>query len=318
MSSSQNVAARIDVGFRWIGVAACSALLTSACLCSQAQASETAPVIRGTPTLSVLATQAYAFQPTATDAEHNRLTFSIRNKPAWATFDARTGRLRGTPARSDAGNYANIVVGVSDGKLSAMLHPFTLRVVALINRAPRLSGSAPSRVTAGQRYLFQPSASDADGNRLNFSVQNKPAWLELDSKTGRLTGVPTASTVGTFSNIVLSVSDGRATTRLQPFAITVVAPATRPPPPARSGSVTLDWIPPSENTDSSVLTDLTGYRVYYGTAPSSLNHRVELGAGLTRYVVDNLAAGTWYFGITTLNRQGSESNRSPLISVAMR
>ena len=37
------------------------------------------------------------------------------------------------------------------------------------------------------------------------------------------------------------------------------------------GSATLSWMPPTENADGSALTDLAGYRIYYGRNPNTLN-----------------------------------------------
>ena len=55
------------------------------------------PVISGTPAASIVAGQAYSFQPSASDPNGDTLTFSISGKPAWATFNTSTGRLNGTP-----------------------------------------------------------------------------------------------------------------------------------------------------------------------------------------------------------------------------
>ena len=42
----------------------------------------------------------YAFTPNATDANGNTLTYSITNRPSWATFNASTGRLVGYARRA--------------------------------------------------------------------------------------------------------------------------------------------------------------------------------------------------------------------------
>ena len=57
------------------------------------------PTISGTPPTSVQDGSAYAFTPTAKDPEGNPLTFSIRNKPAWAAFSTTTASC---PARRAA------------------------------------------------------------------------------------------------------------------------------------------------------------------------------------------------------------------------
>jgi hypothetical protein len=45
-----------------------------------------APTIGGTPQTAVVVGTAYAFTPTASDPESDPLAFTIRNRPAWATF----------------------------------------------------------------------------------------------------------------------------------------------------------------------------------------------------------------------------------------
>src|SRR5262245_13392905 len=49
-------------------------------------ATNSAPTISGAPAAQVTVNQAYSFKPTAADADNNTLTFSIANKPAWASF----------------------------------------------------------------------------------------------------------------------------------------------------------------------------------------------------------------------------------------
>ena len=80
------------------------------------------------------------------------------------------------------------------------------------NTARTISGSPSTSVVAGSPYRFTPAASDADGDALTFSVQNPPSWASFDPSTGTLTGTP--PTAGTFSNITLSVSDGKTSSSL--------------------------------------------------------------------------------------------------------
>lgn len=70
---------------------------------------------------------------------------------------------------------------------------------------------------------------------------------------------------------------------------------------AVNGSVTLSWIPPTTNDDGSPL-KLTGYRIYWGPSDEQFTHSVVVeNPGLTRYVVEQLSAGTWYFVATALS-----------------
>lgn len=86
------------------------------------------PVISGTPPASVLPGALHTFTPTASDPGGDPLTFSVENAPPWTTFDPATGRLQGTPAAGDEGQYNAIRIGVSDGPFTIHLAAFTITV----------------------------------------------------------------------------------------------------------------------------------------------------------------------------------------------
>jgi hypothetical protein len=268
----------------------------------------TAPTISGTPSSTVVAGSAYTFQPTASDADGNALTFSIVNQPTWTTFSSATGRLTGTPTA--AAEHIDIVISVSDGTATAALPAFAITVSSKPNTAPTISGTPTTSINAGTAYSFQPTAADADGDTLTFSVANAPSWATFNATTGRLSGAPTASQVGTYSNVTISVSDGTASRSLPAFSIAVNQVSL--------GTATVSWTPPTLNTDGSALTDLSGYRIYFGTSANALNQTVQLnGTGLTTYVFDNLAPATYYFTVAAYNSTNAESDRSNVVSKAI-
>ena len=225
--------------------------------------------------------------------------------------------MSGTPTTGAAGTYSNIVIAVSDGWKSATLPAFSIQVLASQTSAsqlppPTISGTPSTTDVAGNPYSFQPSASGPSGMTLSFSVQNKPAWATFSIVSGLLSGTPTTAQTGTYSNIVISVSDGQASSALPAFGITVTAPA------ATTGSATVGLTPPTENSDGSPLTNLAGMRVYYGTSPSSLNQKIQLaGTAPMTYTISNLASGTWYFGATAYTTTGAEGAMSALATLAL-
>ena len=171
------------------------------------------------------------------------------------------------------------------------------------NTAPTISGTPATSVTVGTPYRFVPSARDADGNALIFSIAGRPGWATFDSATGALYGTPGSADVATYANIVISVSDGRAVARLPAFSVTVQAYSF--------GSVSVSWTPPTQNTDGTALTNLAGYKLYWGQQPSNYTSSIAImNPGLTAYVVENLASGTYYFAATAINASGVESDLS--------
>jgi hypothetical protein len=249
---------------------------------------------------------AYSFRPSATDAEGNTLAFSIQNKPVWASFNTLTGALTGAPSSTHVGTYAGISISVSDGKASAALPVFAIQV-ASSNKAPVISGTPTTAVKVDSSYSFKLTAMDADGDAITYNISNKPAWASFNAATGQLSGTPSTADVATYSAIVISASDGKASVSLPAFSIVVTQVAT--------GNVTLSWTAPTQNTDGTALTNLAGYRIFYGNNASSLTQTVNINsAGISLYMVENLSSGTWYFAVKAVSATGAESDLSAMIS----
>ncbi len=433
-----------------------------------------APSIFGSPATAVSAGSSYAFTPAANDPDFDPLTFSIANRPNWASFDPATGTLSGNPGTGDIGTTIGIVISVRDSEVSASLPAFNLTVtqdapgsivvgttrpeqyewsflsdgaqafvdrnyvfgdipdlyegleflrtanddkfvsqadavsftvsqpvtvfvaydsrisvlpswlddwtlttdhwngakigtdvyakdfpagqvtlggnemgysmyhvavaplgavlppidspapptqpptqppapptappapgtpVPPVNSSPLIGGTPQATAVVGDQYRFVPSATDPNGDALVFSIGNKPAWATFDSATGRLSGTPSVAAAGTYDNVVIVASDGKAVAILPAFSITVTD--------TTNGSATLSWVAPTENADGTVLNDLAGYRVYYGrTLGSYPSSKAINNPGVTTTVVDNLSEGTWFFVVTARDLNGNESDKS--------
>jgi hypothetical protein len=175
--------------------------------------------------------------------------------------------------------------------------------------APTISGTPPASVTIGAPYVFHPAATAAAGSTLTFAIKNKPAWAAFDAASGMLAGTPNAANVGTYAQISISVSDGVAGASLAPFSISVAQPDIK---------VKLSWTSPTLNTDGTTVTDLAGYRIYYGSTPAQLNQVVTVeGAEVTDYAFRELSAGTWYFAVAAYNSDKVESALSAVVPVAI-
>ncbi len=113
------------------------------------------PSISGSPSLAATANTAYRFAPVVLDADANSLTFSVTNLPKWASFNAATGVLSGTPTGADLGASGEIVISVSDGFDRVSLAGFSINV-----EPPSDTGlpilTVPKPVVLNASALFTP------------------------------------------------------------------------------------------------------------------------------------------------------------------
>ena len=274
------------------------------------------PVIWGTPGRSVLVHGHYLFTPEASDTDGDVLGYEIANKPEWADFDPLTGTLQGTPQAEDIGRWSSVVISVTDGNSISSLPRFAVTVrdpsdpveddEPIGAAPPVIEGNPNESVVVNALYSFKPEASDPDGDELSFSVVNRPSWASFETTTGLLEGRPDSGDIGTTKPIQISVTDGVNIAALSEFTITV--------DPVGSASLTITWNAPTENEDGSPLTDLAGYRIYYGPAPGKYGDPVDVQAGVSSYVIEDLSIGTWYLAMTSVNTGGLESEKTDEIS----
>jgi hypothetical protein len=175
------------------------------------------------------------------------------------------------------------------------------------NSVPTISGSPPEQVTEGQPYSFTPAANDADGDTLNFSIENPPSWVNFDTVTGSISGIPGSDDIGTTANIIISVSDGSDSASLAPFDIEVLQ--------VQLGSATVSWDIPTTNADGSDLEDLAGFDVYYRQEPAGYS-RVAIvdDKTATSALIEDLEPGTWYFTVSAFDLTGNRSGESDEVS----
>ena len=114
-----------------------------------------APTIAGSPSGAATVGKAYSFTPSGSDADSDPLTYSIQNKPSWATFSTQTGKLSGTPAAGDVGTSSGITISVSDGTVSAPLTAFSIVV------------SAAVATTGSLTVSWNPPTTNSDGSSLS-------------------------------------------------------------------------------------------------------------------------------------------------------
>ncbi len=163
--------------------------------------------------------------------------------------------------------------------------------------APTVSLSASStNVSQGGAITLSWNSTDA------ISCSASGDWIGTKESSGS----ETINELTADSQFVLECS-GAGGSSSDSVNVTVVLNNT--------GTALLSWTPPTENTDGSMLADLAGYRVYYGTQPGNYTESVEIAnPGLASYLIENLAPANWYFVMTAYNTSNIESAYSPEVS----
>lgn len=93
------------------------------------EAANQPPSISGTPITETMTNYLYSFRPTASDPEEDSYSFSINNKPSWASFNTENGMLLGRTNADTVGVHGPITITVTDSRgASASLEPFSIEV----------------------------------------------------------------------------------------------------------------------------------------------------------------------------------------------
>jgi len=91
---------------------------------------------------------------------------------------------------------------------------------------------------------------------------------------------------------------------------------TTPESTVPANAALLSWTAPltRENGESLAMGEIAGFEVVYGTSAENLDQSLAIGdASVDELLVDELAEGTWYFAIRTLDTDGNRSRLSEVV-----
>ncbi len=166
-----------------------------------------------------------------TDPDSDSLVFAVAQSslpPSNNLSISSEGRVVGRVTDEDIGNYT-VELGVTDTNAIAIT-TFTLAVLpktTLVNNAPPTIEPVDSVVVAaGERVTIQVSATDPDGDRLQFMLNNdSPDFISINRNNGRITIA--AEEPGLFrATVVVSDGENESTTL---FFIRVASENNQPP-----------------------------------------------------------------------------------------
>jgi len=173
--------------------------------------------------------------------------------------------------------------------------------LAVISTKDAIDGS-PRSVSTAQKYA-RPAPTDLV--RVLSEGPNKDKWVAFEKLAPTDTIEVCADELPDNTPSV----NGNPCTRWPALAVSQVAVAAAAVPEAGSGTAVVSWTAPTQNTDGSTLTDLKGFRIYYGL-PTSATRTVDVDKTITSYSFDKLAPGEWFFYLTAISAAGQESQSS--------
>jgi len=172
-------------------------------------------------------------QLVATDPDQpaQTLTFEGLSGPAGISVSP-TGRLLWTPTEDDGPSVAPVEVRVSDNgsPVLRVTNRFDI-VVREVNLAPALNPVAGQRISVGQAWSLDLTATDPDRplQSLTFERVSGPAALAV-SAVGRITWTPTVADIGTHPVVVRVRDTGSPILSAETGFSIVVEAAVTPPP----------------------------------------------------------------------------------------
>ncbi len=120
------------------------------------------------------------------------------------------------------------------------------------------------------------------------------------SATGGWSGTKATTGSETVGPIDASSSYGLTCTGAGGSAMAMISVAV-------NGSVSLSWQAPTQNVDGTALTDLAGFRIYYGQISGSYTDHVDVTSPTSTAQSLTLPSGTYYFAMTAVDGSGNES-----------
>jgi hypothetical protein len=85
-----------------------------------------------------------------------------------------------------------------------------------------------------------------------------------------------------------------------------------------NNSATLSWDPSTTNADGTLITNLAGYKIYYGTLSNTYTGSIDVGSATCNtecsYTIEGLSPGEYYFTVIAYDTSGIESGYSNEVS----
>ena len=119
------------------------------------------------------------------------------------------------------GNYTIVAtVRAASGQTATDILFLEVLPIPNVNNPPVITSVPTTQINENTNYVYQVTATDADGNTLTYTLTQAPSWLSINSVTGLVSGTAPNVVSDYIYTITVSVSDGANFDR-QTFDLTV-------------------------------------------------------------------------------------------------
>lgn len=273
------------------------------------------------------------YTATATDADGNRITYSIVGGADSADFtiNASSGALTfvgnpdfENPDDSNSDNEYVVTIRASDG-VNTTNQTVTI-TVADIDEAPVFSSGATARVGENQTSAYTAIAADDEGSVLTYSLSGTDAArFSIDANTGVVTFIaapdheaPADADGDNVYDIIVSASDGANTTD-QAVAITVADRNDNTPVFTSASAFTVDENQSAAFTAVATDADSTATLTYALSGTDAASFKIDAASGVVTFVTppDYESPGDQSFSLVVTASDGVRSvDQNVTISVS--
>jgi hypothetical protein len=178
-------------------------------------------------------------------------TWSSTGLPAWATLNATTGAITGTPGAGDVGT-TTFTATVTD---SATPTPSVVSKSLSIQVLSAFAITTTSLPTGTPGVAYSTTLTGQGGTTpYTWSATGLPAWATLNASTGAITGTAAAGT----SSVTVTLTDSSSPIKTTSATFSLVVGIVAPGAPtglqivAGNGSLALSWTAPANNGGSAI------------------------------------------------------------------
>ncbi|HUF76768.1 MAG TPA: putative Ig domain-containing protein, partial [Longimicrobiales bacterium] len=259
------------------------------------------PFFTTAPVTSTAVGSSYLYDADASDPEGDAIAYSLLEGPSGMVAGAGDGRV--TWAFAAPGEH-RVSLRAVDGEGGEAVQSFLLAVGTLPSNpsAPRITSAPAVEGREGILYVYQPVASDPDGDLLQFMLEESPAGMTVDER-GRVSWTPAADQVGTH-RVSLLVQDGRGGETLQTFEIVVQGGEANLAPVIESVPGGFTLVGAIFRYQVEAL-DPDGDSIRFALASSPGGMSMNTATGLVQWTPAAGAAGTHVVGVEAIDTEGA-------------